>query len=526
MPGFTGPKMTATMQIVGSTPSIVAGHSARIYRFSTGAWHLIAEIANRYKALTFSFFAKTLFGSEKLRVRMETPHAVETADFEITNEWSRYELSLRNKIGLSPLKIFVKPLLAFRQTSEIAIEAPQLEEGLFATSPIYVPNIVLPIIVSEPHDGVRREADELYLKKPISSKAATVFVVATSLARTVQYLENQFYAFLSIWHPELEVTIGISGADDGRIAIRKRTKAADEIVLTSLIAGRLTYFVCCVFDRNTITIIVNGAIVAVTKLEEEVTFTRLYLGCASGRRDSLSGHLRQVVSLPTPLLYPRILQIYREVCPDAAHFAYDYLLEYFKYAVLDRNHQFTLDRCLEDPGFNFFIAELRWALPTIYDQFAPNKRFTETQVRDWVYALICRPETRHGREVYSEIGRTDLDIRYRQEKDASLGREAIDKNFKVEFKIWGRNGYREAPSQPLKYLSESEFVAAFVMIDRRARPNIAEFENIVRNNKEYPCLGIYDIKLLDSDLKYFVSFHEDKRYRSPRMVINVYFTIP
>lgn len=96
----------------------------------------------------------------------------------------------------------------------------------------------------------------------------------------------------------------------------------------------------------------------------------------------------------------------------------------------------------------------------------------------------------------------------------------------MEFKIWGRRGYQDCPSQPLKYMMEDERVAAVVMIDRRQSSNIDEFMEHVSNNTEFRCLGIKEIPILDGDMKYFISFHSDSRYRSPRMMINIYLHIP
>jgi hypothetical protein len=196
----------------------------------------------------------------------------------------------------------------------------------------------------------------------------------------------------------------------------------------------------------------------------------------------------------------------------------------------------TLEANLSNHGFNRFVSEIRFFLPLLYEQFPPGKPFKEEDVRDFAWALICRPGSDPARESYSKIGRTDLTLTYRSSEDQqeyssekNIGErpqsEIVESNFRVEFKIWGREGYKEAPSQPLKYMAESELAAAFIMIDRRAGPNIADFEEIVASNADYPCLSVREIPLVETDLRYFVSFHSDPRYRTPRLVMNFYLPI-
>ncbi|HUT50024.1 MAG TPA: hypothetical protein VM325_11845 [Alphaproteobacteria bacterium] len=135
-----------------------------------------------------------------------------------------------------------------------------------------------------------------------------------------------------------------------------------------------------------------------------------------------------------------------------------------------------------------------------------------------------QPGARAIREEYSKIGRTDLSLRY-SFPDTDEPKTIIEKNYPIEFKIWGRKGYQAAPSQPLKYMSDDELVCAFVMIDRRKKPKIGDFEEIVRSNSEFPCLAIKEVPILTSNLNYFVSFHVDPRYRAARMAINIFLPI-
>ena len=44
-------------------------------------------------------------------------------------------------------------------------------------------------------------------------------------------------------------------------------------------------------------------------------------------------------------------------------------------------------------------------------------------------------------------------------------------------------------------------------------------------NPEFPCHSIREVPLLQNDLRYFVSFHEDVRYRMTRMLLNFFLPI-
>jgi hypothetical protein len=290
-----------------------------------------------------------------------------------------------------------------------------------------------------------------------------------------------------------------------------------------MIGGNQSYFLCVVFDRNQITFIVNGAILVTHSLPTTISFDRTYLGCAHGAsRDSFNGYIQRYVMYPTPLIYPRILEIYQEICPEAPQYTYNYMLRYFRYALTTDSELATIQDCLLDEGFSYFISQLQFAIPEIYSQFPPQRHFIEDEVRDWIYALMRGPANRSTRESYTKVGRTDVVLNYRVNIDA----EVVDRSYRIELKIWGRDGYKDAPSQPLKYMAEDERAGAFIMLDRRAKPNLEDFVEIVRTNKEFPCLSIREVPLIETDIKYFLSFHSDARYRTPRMMINLFLPIP
>ncbi len=521
------------MQVVGSTPSIAANESARIYRLPPNRRALAIQCHPPGRAVTFSFFAKTEASQITLRVSLEGPLSSQTKDFHVTEKWQRFELSMKNDISLKPLNVFMSNASSTTVHSDLAIAFPQCEEGLFATSPI-PPDVKLPVVaVSASETGSKRSADRAWLDKDktgieIDSNSSTVVLVAKPTPTTGQILDDQFLTLFSFWCSESssELSIGISGSHKCAFVIRNRTAEKVEFTCTSYIAGCDLYFVCAVFDQGTVSLIVNGGIAARLLLSESMVFERIYLGCSHGcEADSFSGHFSRFTIYGTPLLYPRILEMYCEYCPDNVNYTYAYMLDYFRYALTDDSEMATLEVCMADEGFSFFIRQLEFAIPEVFEQFPPQGKFQEADIRDWVLAIIKRPGVRASRESYSKIGRTDLILGYSLPGDGYPS-NPVNKQYRIEFKIWGRHGYNEIPSQPMKYMTEDELVGASIMIDRRATPSISDFEDYVRANPDYQCISIKEIPVMDTNLRYFVSFHRDPRYRMARMMINILLPIP
>jgi len=525
------------MRIVKKIPSIAQGEYAHVYALQLFEKVLVASCFLDGNAVTVSFFARALSGSERLRVLIQSPYSSQTKDFQITNDWCRFDLSMWSDISLEKLEVFFTSNLVGRALSEIAIAFFQIEEDLFATSPI-PPDIPLPSIVPKGVQGETRKASRLILDTKqlglvVSSSSATMIMVCTPTPTTNQISAKKFLTFMSFFSPDssMELSIGISGAHGNKFVLRKISGGEKEFILSDVVASNQKYFICAVFDRNNVTVIVNGVISLVDTLSEEVMFEKIGVGNAVDKEhpDNFSGFVERFAQYEAPLLYPRILQIYQFCCPENNHYTYDYMLRYFRYCVVEDNEKWTLDTCMADEGFSYFVKQLEFSIPKIYEQFPPSKHFVEEDVRDYVRALMQRPGEPAGREEYSKLGRTDLTLKY----IPAYYVEFVDEKqgpsqgiYRTEFKIWGRNGYKDAPAQPLKYMGEAEHVAAFVMIDRRKNSSISDFQEIVNQNPEYPCVGIREIPLLENtDLRYFVSFHQDKRYRTLRMIVNFYLPI-
>jgi len=146
------------MKIVGQVPSILSGSKATVYRFAPLHRQHVIRCHPKGKGVVFSFYARTLSGSENLRVSLEAPVCSQSRDFQITASWERFEISLGNDITLRPLNIFFTTQIELRKSSDLAIALPQVENALYATSPI-LPEVQLPAISNDPNtSGSKRKA--------------------------------------------------------------------------------------------------------------------------------------------------------------------------------------------------------------------------------------------------------------------------------------------------------------------------------------------------------------------------------
>ncbi|PHR59837.1 MAG: hypothetical protein COA47_08605 [Robiginitomaculum sp.] len=515
------------MKIVGTTKSNADDLMARVYRLNSLTRNLIATAYPNGKATTVSFYAKSIGGPECLRISLEGPFSSQTEEFNINSSWKRYEISIQNKLAVKPLKVFCTLMSSVKLHADISVFFFQCEEGLYTSSPI-PPDIQLPCFAKDGEKGETRDRDIVHIENDkhngiISSHSATVIMVAEPGPKTCQIMEDQFLTFFSLWSSKhsTEISIGISGKHGAKFVLRVHENGTDQYIESNIIGSNSKYFVCVLFDRNAITVIIDGYVAIMTNIKN-CEFDKTYLGCSVLRKnDSLNGSIKSIVTYDSPLIYHRILEIYGELFPEGIPYTYEYMYRYFQYALTTDSELATFNKCIDESSFSYFIRQLDFAIPEIFNQFPPGQSFKEEDVRDWVYALLRKPEDRIHREEYSKIGRTDLTLVYAPtESEKTDGRK-----YHIEFKIWGRRGYKHAPSQPLKYMSENESVGVFIMIDRRASANIDHFIAIVKNNDEYPCLSIKSVPILEANLRYFVSFHKDSRYRSLRMMINIFIPI-
>lgn len=125
-----------------------------------------------------------------------------------------------------------------------------------------------------------------------------------------------------------------------------------------------------------------------------------------------------------------------------------------------------------------------------------------------------------SRESLSHDGETDITIHISDGSDSLPA-----KQIKVEFKIWPRNDYKEAPAKPIKYMSEFDEVGVVYMISELKKKDISEqFKEIVTSNSDYICLQCWDQPLGAALPYHFVTKHRDPVTETDKIILSILFS--
>lgn len=510
-----------SINVIGETPSIIEGVNARVYSLTANKKTEVCKSSSSKKVVNVSFFVKHMDIPFTLRVEIAGPYSSQTKDIRVSQKWERVHLPMRNDISLDPLTVFFTALTIVEKPVLFALEGFQVVERLFAGTPIGQG----PALPATAGQGETLEASTISAKgiEQITSKSSTIMMLIDLEWESWELTETDFKTIFSLWSKgsSFELSIGVSGAHQARFAVREWSENSETILSSETISGRGEYFVCLTMKDNHCTLIVNGHVVAGFAFSETILFDEFYIGCTR-RSDGgyLDSWIKQSVVAEVPYLLPRILQIYRDACPDHSHFLLDYMNNFIRLALVEDDELHAFEDIQRVDSFFHFVQQVTFSLSKVFLQFPPGSKFVEENVRDYVAALVTRPDFDPIREEYSKVGRTDLLLSY-PGNDGNRG-----ERYPIEFKIWGREGWKDAPAQPLKYMSDLDKFGVFVMIDRRKRSKPAEFEEIVKTNANFPCKNISKFPFLETNLQHFYSFHRDSRFQGLRVIANFYLPIP
>lgn len=513
-----------TISVVGETDSIIQGMRARVYSLPCNKKVEVANANPEKNIVNVSFFVKHMDVPFTLRVQIAGPHSSQTKDIRVSSKWERIHVPMRNDISLKPLKVFFTALTIANGLVTFALEGFQTIEHLFA-GPLIGQGPELPAIAVEQGKGETIAASTVSATgiEQITSKSSTIMMHIDLEWESWELTENDFKTIFSLWSLDSsrELSIGISGAHQARFAVRDWSENKEIILPSETISGRGEYFVCLTMKDNHCTLVVNGHVVLGFSFPETILFDEFYIGCT---RRADGGHLdswiKQSVVAGVPYLLPRILQIYRDTCPEHPHFFLDYMNNFVRLALAEDDELEAFKDIQKVDSFFHFVQQVTFSLSKVFSQFPPGRKFVEEEVRDYVAALITRPNFDPIREEHSKVGRTDLLLSYPGKDGNRVER------YPIEFKIWGRAGWKEAPDQPLKYMADLDKFGVFVMIDRRKKAKPSEFEEIVKSNANFPCKNTSKFPFLETNLHHFYSFHSDSRFHGLRVIANFYLPIP
>ncbi len=153
-------------------------------------------------------------------------------------------------------------------------------------------------------------------------------------------------------------------------------------------------------------------------------------------------------------------------------------------------------------GFQFALVLLRH-IPRLWQEYPPlwlqQGTIDESHCRDEILRFLSGRDWGGVSEYASFEGRTDLVV---QEKNSP------DRVLRIEFKVWGRNDYKDIPEKPLKYFSDHETIAIVLMINRSKTKRIGDEyrQNVEKSPTD--CVGIIDRPFGDELFPdHFVSIH-------------------
>ena len=153
----------------------------------------------------------------------------------------------------------------------------------------------------------------------------------------------------------------------------------------------------------------------------------------------------------------------------------------------------------DSPYFPIIVVLLR--LQATWQKNPPiwilKESLNESDARDEVLRLFeCREDYYCHAEDQSHEGRTDLVV------------GVDDKTVRIEFKIWGRNDYKEVPRKPLKYFLEGESVGVSIMINPNKSKSInTEYYKNVKKSDTGFCGIIKEPFMSESYPFHFISNH-------------------
>lgn len=153
-------------------------------------------------------------------------------------------------------------------------------------------------------------------------------------------------------------------------------------------------------------------------------------------------------------------------------------------------------------GFQFALVLLRY-IPRLWQEHPPlwllQAAIDEAHCRDEILRFLSGRDWDSISEYATHEGRTDLVVQDKYNQNRML---------RIEFKVWGRNDYKDVPEKPLKYFSDHETIAIVLMINPSKKKRIGdEYRHNVKSSPT-DCIGTIE-KPFGAELfpDHFVSLH-------------------
>lgn len=511
------------MELIEKTGKIysrIVKKEVPLYLIKSSAFQLMAHITpEEEKAFVFSFFCSCPKSKQNFKLQISTKYAKQTYLFTSDSDWKRHQFFIENDISLSPISFLISLENPNIKDVELGIFFPQIERGKIASSPIG-DDISLPIISNQKGaKGATRSADKLSLKYTSNSFSSTSMVVFFPEAEAHQLTDDDKTVFwrLKDTSKKFDIVFYISGEDGGRFCIRVSDESNLKVIRSRHIMGHQEYAFAATFENGSVTCYIDGYAVLEFEVAPDLDFDLIALNTDTDRGPGLI--LQKIAMYEVPLGFPHLVRLLHRISPMIMNPAFELISKNMRYAISGDSEEISYQAATSKTGFDAIIRGLRFSLPQVLQQYPPGSKFVEENIRDWVFALMNNPAANLSRESYSKTGRSDLVLTYTED-------DKQRDNYHIEFKIWGRHGYKELPIQPIKYSNPNDIFSVVILIDRRKNPLQSDFEKIIASCQKYPCTGIFHTPVLEHGFNYFVSFHRSPNSSLLKMVLNIHLSIP
>lgn len=461
--------------------------------------------AINYKTACFSFYGKLISGDGRFLISFKDEDNLckSTKIIKLKKTWTRFSINLKADIELKKVEWKIEYL--GESTIEFSFDLPQIERGLRPTS--YIP------------EGTR-DRDVMYydLEKENLQLVPTATIVCEfqTSNHSKELIENELRTILSFEiDSENEIIIGFDGNHNGSLSIVTRAgDKFDSIKLGYNINEDELILLVLTYDKDESYIYINGAPVWKSKPIVKSNPKKLFIGSVSDetykkgyKEYSLNGHVKNFMIYEKYFFHDEIVGLNKFFDKESP--------------IKGRTRSSDLIANYIGEGEKFFLNELENVLNSSLSYL--KKGTIEDVIRDTFSMLFEGRGSTITREQHKGIGRTDLLIEY--DKTSNL---FTQNKFRIEFKIWGRTGYKKAPSQPIKYMGLGEKIGVFIMFDYSVKDKFQRMKEFFKTNEKYPqveCAEINSKNLFNYNLKAFISEHESPINSHNVAVIGIYIGI-
>jgi len=362
---------------------------------------------------------------------------------------------------------------------------PVLEDGLFATTPIALNEV-------RAEDGLSYQREGNFFEGPVGT-IAFIFSPSWSAHELSDSVSPHLFSCSdALGHNAVDLLA--DATHGGCVTARVIAANREQIIRSDVFMRRgQTYLIALRWAAPFVELVVNGYQVASMEAVMPATGSLsndVFLG-KSSRLDHMSafGAFESCTSYASFLSDYELRALAYESAPTT--------FGQFRFAAMQTQY--------DTAHWPAIISTFLLRYPSKFQQSPPRWLHTpgwgEGDFRDDLNrALGSSPAVEVVPEEHAQTGRTDVLFTSRENE--------TEKQVRVEYKIWGRNDYRDIPEKPLKYFRAGDRLGAVFMINTSKRKSIGDEYRRHASAYSGGCLGLINLPFGDNVADHFVTFHE------------------